>query len=186
MTGDQDFDRLLERCLEILRTKSSDYAEESDRLAEIRQTARDMGISMRQVLGVYLNKHLRSVRKWVRGETLLGEPIEEKLVDVIVYCLLIGKLSHEEKVELVTYMQAEETVLQMPETLWRSRGCEHLDPNSDPPVLAVSIAGCARCTSGHPPTDRKTCRFHPSGCPDMRPLPDLGQEEDDDGHDEEE
>ena len=55
-----------------------------------------MGVSMRQVLGVYMNKHFRSVKKWVRGEDLKGEPVEDKLSDVIVYALLCYKLQKEE------------------------------------------------------------------------------------------
>ena len=52
---------------------------------------------MKQVLGVYMSKHLRSIFKWLRGEELKGEPIEEKLVDNIVYSLLAYKLVKEEK-----------------------------------------------------------------------------------------
>jgi len=97
MTNDEDFDELLNRCFDILKTKSADYAEEDDRLAEFRATADEMGITMRQALGVYMNKHLRSVKKWVKGEELKGEPIEEKLLDIIVYCLLGYKMVKEER-----------------------------------------------------------------------------------------
>jgi len=99
MTGDKDFDELLQRCFDILKTKSADYAEDGDRLAEFRETSKECGISMRQTLGVYMNKHLRSVKKWVRGEQLKGEPVEEKLLDIIVYCLLGYKMLKEERYE---------------------------------------------------------------------------------------
>lgn len=97
MTNDEDFDELLNRCFETLKTKSTDYAEQGDRLAEFRATSGEMGITMRQTLGVYMNKHLRSVKRWVKGEELKGEPIEEKLLDIIVYCLLGYKMVKEER-----------------------------------------------------------------------------------------
>jgi len=96
LTGDKDFDALIQRALDILKTKSLDYATDKDRLAEIRATSEMTGVTMRQTLGVYMNKHLRSVFKWLRGEELLGEPIEEKLVDIIVYALLGYKICVEE------------------------------------------------------------------------------------------
>lgn len=97
MTGDKDFDELLDKCFKILKTKSVDYAEANDRLAEIRNTAEMTGTTMRTVLGIYMNKHLRSLYKWVRGDELKGEPISEKLLDIIVYALLFYKLLKEEE-----------------------------------------------------------------------------------------
>lgn len=98
-TGDKDFDELLDKCLRILKTKAVDYAEAGDRLAEIRETARECEIPMRKALGVYMSKHIRSIRKWVRGVELKGEPIEEKLLDNIVYSLIAYKLVKEERSE---------------------------------------------------------------------------------------
>ncbi len=96
-TGDKDFDEILDKCFRIMRTKALDYASETDRLSELRATSDETGISMRATLGVYMNKHLRSLFKWIRGEELKGEPIEEKLVDIIVYSLLGYKLAREER-----------------------------------------------------------------------------------------
>lgn len=97
MTGDKDFDELLTRCLEILKTKSIDYAEADDRLAEFRATAKENGLTMKQVFGVYMSKHFRSVQKWARGEELKGESVDHKFMDLIVYSLLGFKLMKEEK-----------------------------------------------------------------------------------------
>jgi len=94
-TGDRDFDELLQKCLRVMKTKAIDYAEDDDRLAEIRATADSVGCSMQQVLGTYMNKHYRSIFKWFRGEELQGEPIEDKLMDNIVYSLLVYKLVKE-------------------------------------------------------------------------------------------
>ena len=97
LTGDPEFDELLEKCLHTLKTKALDYANEDDRLAELRETAVELKITMKQALGVYMNKHLRSIFKWFRGEELKGEPVEEKFLDIIVYSLLGYKLALEER-----------------------------------------------------------------------------------------
>ena len=97
ITGDSDFDELLDKCSSILKTKALDYATDNDRLAELRATAESIGTDMRKVLGVYMSKHYRSIFKWLRGEELRGEPIEEKLVDNIVYSLIAYKLVKEER-----------------------------------------------------------------------------------------
>lgn len=97
LTGDAEFDEMLDKCLHVLKTKSLDYAEEGDRLAEFRRTAKKNGVTMRQVWGIYTDKHLESIDKWKRGQELLGEPVEDKLMDIIVYCLLAYKMVKEEK-----------------------------------------------------------------------------------------
>jgi len=98
-TGDEDFDALIDKGIRIMKTKSIDYAEAGDRLAEIKETARDVGITPRQVLGVYMNKHYRSLKKWMRGDELKGEPIDEKLCDIQVYSWIAAKLAAEERRE---------------------------------------------------------------------------------------
>lgn len=97
LTGDTDFDELLEKVFRIMKTKAVDYAEPGDRLAEIRHTSEKYDIPMRKVLAVYKEKHLRSLVKWLKGEDLKGEPVEEKLLDLIVYSLLAYKLAKEER-----------------------------------------------------------------------------------------
>lgn len=96
LTNDPDFDELLNKCLNVLKTKGVDYAKVGDRLAGIRATANKYKISMRQVLGVYIDKHHSSINKWLSGDELKGEPIDEKLLDNIVYSLLIYKVVKEE------------------------------------------------------------------------------------------
>jgi len=119
MTDDKDFNEILNRCLNILKTKAVDYASDTDRLAEFRATAEAMDTSMEQVLGTYVNKHMRSIFTYCRGEELKGEPVEEKIMDVIVYMMLLFKMVQEKKeytdsmdwptdVELTEYYDNEE------------------------------------------------------------------------------
>jgi hypothetical protein len=96
-TGDKDFDEILDKVFRIMKTKAVDYAKEGDRLAQFRSAAVKYDLSMRQVLGVYMDKHLESVNKWICGEELKGEPIEDKLLDNIVYSLLGYKIAKEER-----------------------------------------------------------------------------------------
>jgi len=97
VTGDPDFDRLLERCLEVLKVKGHDYTMGSpDRLANFREAGRFLDEDPMKVLGVHLYKHVAAVFSYIKGRTE-SEPIEERLVDVINYCLLLGRMVAEAK-----------------------------------------------------------------------------------------
>jgi len=101
LTGDSDFDDLLERVIEIFKTKGVDYSKEGDRLSEFKESSSKFAISSRKVLGVMMEKHYRSVCKWIRGETLRGEPVTEKLADMIGYSLLAYKMMREEERSII-------------------------------------------------------------------------------------
>lgn len=92
ITDDSSFFEAITKACENLDVKGSDYAEKNDRLAEFKATAKAVGITKEMVLGTYLNKHLRSVYKYIRGEELNAEGIHDKIVDVIVYMLLLYKM----------------------------------------------------------------------------------------------
>ena len=52
-----------------------------------------LGLAPAHTLAVYLYKHFSAVMNFVKsGGQSESEPIEERLVDVINYCLLLGKL----------------------------------------------------------------------------------------------
>jgi len=97
MTGDKELDELLLRVHEIFRTKGIDYGAEEDRLHQFRTSAAKSNVTMKQVLGIFMDKHLTSLEKWIKGEELRGEPIEEKLLDIICYSMLGYKIAKEEK-----------------------------------------------------------------------------------------
>lgn len=96
-TGDEDFDELIDKALRVMKTKSVDYAQEGDRLAQFRRAAKKYNVSMRTVLAIYMDKHLASMEKWLGGEDLKGEPVEEKFLDMVVYSLLGYKIAKEER-----------------------------------------------------------------------------------------
>lgn len=105
ITGDKDFDELLNRVVNIFETKGKDYAEKDDRLAQFRKAADKYDLTMPQVLGVYIDKHIESLNKWIKGQELSGEPIEEKLLDIIVYSLLAFKMVRENKPSAISMIQ---------------------------------------------------------------------------------
>lgn len=95
MTGDRDIDEFLQRCIDIFSSKGLDYGEDDDRLAEFRETARENETTPEKVLYIYVSKHLRSIRKHCNGRSLKGEPVEEKILDVACYMMLLYKMARE-------------------------------------------------------------------------------------------
>jgi len=97
MTGDKDFDAILESCFKVLKLKGVDYTIGStDRLANFRKVAEFTGMTMEQVWAVYFAKHVFAVFAYVKGGTE-SEPIEGRIVDCVNYALLLGKLVAEKK-----------------------------------------------------------------------------------------
>src|SRR5690348_10584469 len=100
MTQD-DFQKLtydvFQECDAIMNAKGPDYSGTEDRLANFKVVAQLVGITPRQVLGVYMAKHYTAIFKWIRGEELSGEPISAKLDDNINYSVLARALDVEEQ-----------------------------------------------------------------------------------------
>ncbi len=94
---DQLVDAVHKECKRILATKGKDYTpDESDRLSQFKEIAKEVGITPRQVIGVLLAKHRKSVYKVIRGETLMAEQLDQKVVDDINYlCFLLAQVSEE-------------------------------------------------------------------------------------------
>lgn len=94
LIGDEDFAALLAQCGSILGSKGRDYtAGSANKLANFDDAAAFLGLEPRQVLGVYLYKHMASVLAYCQHGTLESEPIASRLADVINYCLLLHKMS---------------------------------------------------------------------------------------------
>lgn len=91
LTGEPVFDDVLRECIEVMRTKGADYAEGStDRLSNFRRAGQDLGLSMREVLHVYLWKHLAAVRRYCATGELASETLRGRIVDVINYMLILA------------------------------------------------------------------------------------------------
>ena len=77
-------------------SKGLEYSGETDRLANFKDQAKLLGFaSPIQVLGVYLNKHLGSINKFIAGGTASSEPIEGRIDDAILYLVLLKALISE-------------------------------------------------------------------------------------------
>lgn len=107
MTFEQ-FDKLLaimyEEENEIRNTKAKEYTQ-GDRLDNFKRLAQELGITSKQVLWVYLKKHLDSIAFYINLDAksasppILSEPIEGRIKDARVYLSLLRGLIAEEKLE---------------------------------------------------------------------------------------
>ena len=104
----EDFDKLLdvmnkEEC-GIGDTKAREYTQ-GDRLDNFKRLAKELGLTSKQILWVYLKKHLDSIANYIRidadckeGEApALSEPIEGRIMDARVYLSLLRGLIEEGK-----------------------------------------------------------------------------------------
>ena len=88
-----DFQILLRNQFEeisaLTATKGNEYAQSDDQLANFRRQSADLGISPETVLMVFMNKHLDSIKGYIRGDTTLSESIESRIDDSILYLILL-------------------------------------------------------------------------------------------------
>lgn len=59
--------------------------------------AKELGLEPMQVLSVYLNKHISSLRNFFKYGTVHSEPIEERVKDIINYLLLMVAMTHKQQ-----------------------------------------------------------------------------------------
>lgn len=107
-----DFNKMLEKMhseeLALGATKGREYTK-GDRLDNFKRLSLELGISPKQVLWVYLKKHLDSIANYIRLDAArkpnempmlretLSEPIEGRISDARVYLSLLRGLIEEEK-----------------------------------------------------------------------------------------
>lgn len=113
VTGDPDFDEMLQKCCEILGVKGADYTVGSkDRLANFKRAAEMFGITQEQALMVYFYKHTAAVFNYAKsGGQSESEPIEGRIADVINYMLLFWKMIKEKKAANQKVSPTAKTVL---------------------------------------------------------------------------
>lgn len=85
-----------ERLRVLTATKGEEYARsDDDQLANFKRQAADLGTEPEKILGVYLNKHLDSIKTYIKAKKAdqpapaLSEPIECRIDDAILYLLLL-------------------------------------------------------------------------------------------------
>lgn len=85
------------RIKELTNTKGREYSGDEDRCSNFKEEAELNGVDPRVVLMIYMGKHVASVRQYVKDkqqgiERELSEPIEGRLDDMILYCILLKAL----------------------------------------------------------------------------------------------
>lgn len=91
---------LLKEINVIFATKGEAYAPEaSDRLSNFKEVGKNIGISPTQVWATYFTKHRIAIESFIkRGSELPGdEPVEGRILDCIVYLMLLRGLVKEAK-----------------------------------------------------------------------------------------
>ena len=78
--------------LELTATKGEEYSRDADQLANFKRQSVELGITPEQVLQVYLNKHLDSIKSFIKTQRVLSEPIEGRIDDAILYLILLKGL----------------------------------------------------------------------------------------------
>jgi len=98
LTGDKEIDELLVECMETLRDKGAEYTIGSkDRLHNFRTVGNTIGLKMPQVWFTYFYKHFSSLSSYIKNDCTVKsvEPIQSRIMDMIVYLLLFHKMVKE-------------------------------------------------------------------------------------------
>lgn len=91
--------RLLEEVKQMGSTKGKEYAfKHEDRFQNFNEDAEEMGIDRLLCAWIFTNKHIRSLRSYIRNKsTFSTEPIRGRIIDIIVYLILIAGMIEEEE-----------------------------------------------------------------------------------------
>jgi hypothetical protein len=98
LTGDKDLDEMLSMCIATTASKGAEYTIGStDRLANFRRVAEQVGISMPQTWFTYFYKHYTAVVSYIKNgcQVKSNEPISGRIMDCIVYLMLFHKMVKE-------------------------------------------------------------------------------------------
>jgi hypothetical protein len=74
---------------QIRETKGKEYATVEDTLADFKEVAEETGVSPLQVWNVYVKKHERAIDTFIREGSWKSESVYGRIIDVIVYHLLL-------------------------------------------------------------------------------------------------
>jgi hypothetical protein len=94
------FTSLIKEEMKLLEQKGAEYASDTDALANFKKRAEDIGIGPKQILWIFLSKHLDSIKSYIKkGNIVSNEPIEGRVQDARNYLFLLLCLIDEEKTE---------------------------------------------------------------------------------------
>lgn len=92
------FKALVKEEADILNRKGAEYASDTDANANFKKRAEDIGIDPKQILWIFLSKHLDSIKSYVKkGKEISDEPIMGRINDARNYLFLLHCLIEEEK-----------------------------------------------------------------------------------------
>ena len=77
----------------LLTRKGKDYSEDDDRLSNFKNAP----FGAFPTFGIYMHKHWCSIQNYLKRGQLESEPIEERLLDLANYCLLLHAYITEQK-----------------------------------------------------------------------------------------
>jgi len=101
IANDCDFRRMVCLCDELLTQKGHDYTQGSKgdrgRLKNFYDASERLGIPARQVLAVYMHKHVSAIETFLQKGEVESEGIEGRIADTINYLLLLWKMVAYEK-----------------------------------------------------------------------------------------
>lgn len=86
-----------DKCKHVLNSKGKDYTFNNEAFGELKDTAKDLGISPEKVLWVYAKKHYSAIKNYVHSGKLESEPIEMRIVDFANYMALLFALIQEKE-----------------------------------------------------------------------------------------
>ena len=108
---------LLGSAKEVMFKKNQDYSKikgGGDALSQFKETAKDLGVSPLAVWYVYAKKHWSAIQAYVKNNGVVeSEPIEERMVDMINYILLLNGLLIDAKASLLDEEAVDEAFRKM-------------------------------------------------------------------------
>ena len=94
----QDTQALFDRCVELMRSKSNDYAEGGDAFLNFKTAAQIAGISPEQTLLTLLGMKLSRLTQLIsKGKKAKNESVEDTLLDLINYVVLLRGMLREQE-----------------------------------------------------------------------------------------
>lgn len=90
-------DKVFDECRALRNAGQAEYAHADEQaFANFMRVAERMGVNKKQVLMVYMEKHLDGVHSFLKGHTSQREDVRGRINDIIVYaCLLRGMIDEE-------------------------------------------------------------------------------------------
>lgn len=94
----QDTQALFDRCVELMRRKSNDYAEGGDAFLNFKTAAQIAGISPEQTLLTLLGMKMSRLTQLIsKGKKAKNESVEDTMLDIINYVVLLRGMMHEQE-----------------------------------------------------------------------------------------